>query len=146
MTTQSNRSRWILIGGLIVLMIAAFALIVVSRVDIVMNTFFNRTDRPESVTAHYYEAIRNQNYAAAYTDLDDHATLNGQSFDEQSFIRLATEADAQRGSLVSYGILKQASDASRFNASLWRGDRSYTVHIQLRQVGDRWKIISLDDL
>ena len=145
MTTQSNRSRWILIGGLIVLMIAAFALIVVSRVDIVMNTFFNRTDRPESVTAHYYEAIRNQNYAAAYTDLDDHATLNGQSFDEESFIRLATEADTQRGPLVSYGILKQADDVNRFNASLWRGDQSYTVHIQLQQVGDRWKIISLDD-
>ena len=133
-------------GGLIVLVVAAFALTVISRVDTVMNTFFNRTDRPESVTAHYYEAIQNQYYAAAYADLDNQATLNGQSLGEQAFINLAKAADAQRGALFSYGLLRQAGDGTQLNASLRRGDRSYTVHLQLQPVGNRWKIISLDGL
>lgn len=146
MTTRSNRTHVILIGGLIMLLLAAFALVVINRAEIVMDAFFSRTDLPEPVTAHYYEAIRNQNYAAAYTDLDEQATLNGRSIDKQSFIKLAMDIDTQRGRLDSYGILKQSNDASQYSASLRRGDQAYTVHLQLRQVGNRWRIISLDGL
>jgi hypothetical protein len=117
-----------------------------SRVDTIWNTIINRTDQPVSVAAHYYEAIRNQNYATAYADLDSHATLNGQSLDEQAFITLATTADTQQGSLFSYGLLRQLGDGAQFNVSLRRSDQSYTVHIQLQQEGNIWKIVSMDGL
>lgn len=146
MTTQSNRNRWILIGGAIILVAIAFVLLVISRVDTVWSTIINRTDQPVSVAAHYYEAIRNQNYAAAYANLDNHVTLNGQSLDEQAFINLAKAADTQRGALFTYGLLRQSGDGAQFNVSLQRSDQSYTVHIQLQQEGNIWKIVSLDGL
>ena len=147
MTDQSNRTRVILIGGLIVLLIVAFSAFVISRVGVAMNTFFNRTNLPESVTARFFEAIRNQDYAAAYADLDRRATLGGQPVDESSLIQQTSEADAQRGPLLSYSLLKQSDAAApsttQIEANLQRGDQSTIVHLQLQQVGDRWKIISL---
>lgn len=140
------RNRWLAIGVLSVLLLAAFALFVISRVEIVTDAFFSRTDLPETVTAHYYEAIRNQNYAAAYSDLDEQATVNGQTLDEQTFIQRATQIDSQRGRLDSYGIFKESDDASQYTASLRRGANAYSVNLKLRQVGNRWKIISVDGL
>lgn len=141
-----SRNRWLMIGGLSVLVIAAFALFIISRVEVVTDAFFSRTDLPETVTAHYYEAIRNQNYAAAYTDLDEQATLNGQPIDEQTFIQQASQVDTQRGRLDSYGIFKESDDASQYTVSLRRGTNAYSVNLKLRQVGNRWKIVSLDGL
>ncbi len=146
MTTQNNRRRWMLIGGLIALVIAVSGLFVASRINTVMTTFFNRTDDPVSVAAHYYEAIQNQNYATAYADLDNQVTLDGQTLDEQSFVKLAQAADAQQGPLFTYGLLRQPGNGTQFNASLRRGDQAYTVHIQLQPVGNRWKIVSMDGL
>ncbi len=146
MTIQSKHQRWILIGGLIVLAVAAFGSFIAGRIDTVMTTFLDRTDDPVSVAAHYYEAIRNQNYATAYADLDGQATLNGQTLDEQSFVKLAQGADLRQGTLVTYGFLRQSGEGVQFSASLRRSDQAYTVHIQLQQVGDRWKITSLDGL
>lgn len=141
-----SRNRWLAIGGLSALLLATFALFVISRVEVVTDAFFNRTDLPETVTAHYYEAIRNQNYAAAYTDLDEQATVDGRAIDEAAFIKLANEIDSQRGRLDSYGIFKESDDASQYTASLRRGANAYSVNLKLRQVGNRWKIISLDGL
>ncbi len=146
MTTQNNRRSWMLIGGLIVLVVMASGLLVATRLTTVMTTFFNRTDDPVSVAANFYEAIRNQNYTTAYADLDSQVTLNGQPLDEQSFVKLAQAADAQQGLLFTYGLLRQSGDGTQFNASLRRGDQAYTVHIQLQQVGARWKITSIDGL
>src|SRR5512135_316636 len=120
MTTQSAQRRWILIGGLIVLVVAASGFLVAGRINTVVTTFFNRTDDPVAVAAHYYEAIRNQNYASAYADLDRQVTLNGQALDEQSFLKLAQAADAQQGTLFIYGLLQQPGDGTQFNASLRR--------------------------
>ncbi len=146
MTTQSKQRRLILIGGLIVLVVAASGFLVAGRINTVMTTFFNRADDPVSVAAHYYEAIQNQNYATAYADLDRQVMLNGQALDEQSFVKLAQAADAQQGTLFTYGLLRQPGAGTQFNASLRRGAQAYTVHLQLQKVGDRWKITSLDGL
>ncbi len=154
MPTQNNRKRVLLIAGLagIAIVLAAIGLstYVVNRVNTTVTTLFNRTDVPEFVAAHYYEAMRNRDYATAYGDLDSQATLNGQHLDEPTFIQDAANADAQHGALFSYGLLRPAGDsaqsATQFDASLRRGAQSYIVHVQLRQAGDRWKIISMDGL
>ena len=112
-------------------MVAIFGLFVFSRAAVVWNTIISRTDQPVSVAAHYYEAIRNQDYASAYADLDSHAALDGQPVDKQAFINRAKAADTQRGVLLTYGLLRQPGDGAQFNASLRRGDQAYTVHLQL---------------
>jgi hypothetical protein len=154
MTVQDNRKHAMLIGGVlivvIVLAVIGSSIYFINRVSTTVTTLFNRTDVPEFVAAHYYEAIRNQDYAAAFGDLDSQVALDGQRLDEPAFIKDANDADAQRGALFSYGLLRHAGDsaqaATQFDASLRRGDQSYIVHLQLRQVGDRWKIISMDGL
>jgi hypothetical protein len=154
MATQNNRKRMLLISGL-VLVVSVLALIglgtyFINRVSATVTTLFNRADVPEFVAAHYYEAIRKRDYATAFGDLDSQATLNGQPLNEVAFIKQATATDTQRGSLFSYGLLKQSDAvmpaATEFDASLRRGDQSYIVHLRLRQVGDRWKISSMDGL
>ena len=154
MTTQNNRKRTLLIIGVVgivmVLVVIGLSTYIINRVTTIVTTLFNRTDVPEYVAAHYYEAMRSQDYATAFGDLDHQATLNGQPLDEQAFIKDAADADTQHGALFSYGLMRQVGDsaqtATQFDASLRRGDQAYTVHIQLRQVGDRWKIISMDGL
>lgn len=154
MATQNNWKRKLLIGVVLVVLImfAAIGLstYVINRVNTTVTTLFNRTDVPEYVAAHYYEALRNRDYATAFGDLDSQVTLDGQRLNESAFIKDATDADTQRGALFSYGLLRQAGDsapsATQFNASLRRGDQAYTVHLQLKLVGDRWKIIGMDGL
>ncbi|HTP10543.1 MAG TPA: hypothetical protein VMP08_19955 [Anaerolineae bacterium] len=154
MAPQNNRKRTLLIIGLvgilIVLTVIGLSTYVINRVNTTVTTLFNQTDVPEFVAAHYYEAVRNHDYATAFGDLDSQATLIGQRLDESAFIKDAIDADTQRGALFSYGLLRHAGDsaqaATQFDASLQRGGQSYTVHIQLRQVGDRWKIVSMDSL
>ena len=150
----TRNKRIVLIGGLmlvvVVLAVIGLSTHFINRVSTTVTTLFNRTDVPEFVAAHYYEAIRNRDYAMAFGDLDSQATLNGQPLDEPAFVEDATNADAQRAALFSYGLLRQSDaatpSATAFAANLRRGDQSYIVHVQLRQVGDRWKIISIDGL
>jgi hypothetical protein len=150
MKTQNNRKRVLLITGLvgivIVLAVIGLSTYVINRVNTTVTALFNRTDVPEYVAAHYYEALHNRDYATAFGDLDSQATLDGQRLDESAFIKDATDADTQHGALFSYGLLRQSGDGAQLNASLRRGDQSYTVHLQLQQFGDRWKIVSMDGL
>ena len=85
--------KWLFIGGLIVIAILGFGLLFANRFSTEVNTLLNRSDQPEWVAVHYYEALRTQNYEAAYTTLANDAALNGQSVDESTFIKSATEAD-----------------------------------------------------
>ena len=144
--TKTPIRTWLLIGGLILIPIVVFGVWVASRVDQEMGTLLNRTDQPSFVAIHYYEALRNQNYTAAYTDLDDHAALNGQPLDQPSFVKLAAQADSQQGEVTAYNLLEAQGDTAGFNARLTRGSQSYTVHLQLQQKGRVWKITSLDGI
>lgn len=154
MATQNNWKRALVVGGFIVMLIVVAAVglstYFINRVSTTVTTLFARTDVAEFVAVHFYEAIRNRNYAAAFGDLDHHAALNGQPLDEQAFIKDVTDVEMQRGALFSYGLVRQsdvtAPAITEFAASLRRSDQPYIVHIQLRQVGDRWKIISIDGL
>src|SRR4051812_48815045 len=148
MSTRTNTSirQGLFIGGFIVIALVIFGVWVASRVNQEMGKLLDRTDQPQFVALHYYEALRNQNYAAAYADLDAHVALNGQPLDQQRFIQLAAQADAQQGEVSAYNLLEAQGDATGFNARLTRGSQSYFVHLQLQQVGRVWKISTLDGL
>jgi hypothetical protein len=89
-----------------------------------------------------------QDYAKAYTDLDSHATVNGQQVDQQTFISLATASDTQNGKVSSYSLddSLQGNDPSRPTITVHRGARIYQVHLQLQQENGVWKIISADGI
>jgi hypothetical protein len=133
--------KWLFIGGFIVIAIVGFGLLFANRFSTEVNTLLSRSDQPEWVAVHYYEALRTQNYAAAYADFANNAALNGQSIDESTFIKLATEADTQQGKVFSYDL--QAQDSTGFNATVRRGNQSYSVQLDLQQIGNIWRIATL---
>src|SRR5215467_13630744 len=90
---QSRRGRWTtlgIVGGALVIVLLAFAVLVTTGVIVGLNSFFHTTNQPVPVAAHYYLSILRQDYTEAYSDLDAHATINGQQVDQQTFITLAT--------------------------------------------------------
>ena len=148
---RSRRTLWMILGitgGLIVLVGVLFSVLVATGVIVGLSAFFHTTDQPTPVAAHYYLSIMTQDYTEAYAELDSHATINGQQVDQQSFSSLASAADAQSGKVSGYSIdpALQGSDPARPTITVHRGDRSYEVHLQLRQEGSVWKIISADGI
>jgi uncharacterized protein YpmB len=148
---QARRGFWMIFGivaGLIVLVMLVFTALVATGVIVGLNAFFNTTTEPTPVAANYYLAILTQDYAKAYTDLDSHATINGQQIDQQTFITLATTADTQNGKVSSYTLddSLQGNDPSHPTITVHRGARIYHVHLQLQQENGVWKIISADGI
>ena len=144
---KPRRRFWMIFGiagGLIVLVCLAFTLLVVTGVVVGLTTFFTTTSEPTPVAANYYLAIMAHDYGKAYSDLDSHATINGQQVDQQTFVSLAATTDAHNGNVTGYTI--EGNDPSHPTITLHRGARSYQVHLQLQQENGAWKIISADGI
>ncbi len=143
---QPGKSRpllWIILGSTIgVLLLTAF---VGASAFFALHSFFQQTDQPVPVAGNYYLALMTQDYTKAYADLDSQATINGQQVDEQTFINLAKAVDAQRGRVFGYSIEGDGSGSS-LTMTVQRGGHSYQVHLQLKQDGSAWKIISADGI
>jgi hypothetical protein len=144
---QPRKSRtllWIVLGSTIGVLL--FTALVGASAFFALHTFFQQTDQPVPVVASYGLAFIRQDYTSAYTDLDSRATINGQQVDQQSFTTLATSADAQYGKVSEYSIdpSLQGNDPSYMTITVHRGDHSYLIHLQLKQEGNDWKIISAD--
>lgn len=145
---KSRRRFWMIFGivaSLIVLGSVIFTVLVATDVIVGLNAFFNTTTEPTPVAANYYLAIMAHDYAKAYTDLDSHATINGQQVDQQAFITLATTADTHNGKVSGYTI-DQGTDPARLTITVHRGARIYQVHLQLQQEHGVWKILSADGI
>lgn len=97
----------------------------------------------ERIATAYYNLIEAKNYAQAYTYLDSHATdLNGQVFTRQSFEQQARARDSEAGIVTSFSVL---ASAPMIVATVMRSLLGpYHAHLQMKQEGDTWKIISLD--
>lgn len=148
---RSRRTLWTvlgIVGGSIVLATLLFSLLIAAGVFVGLNAFFHTTTAPVPVAAHYYLSIMEQNYPQAYTDLDQHAQINGQSLDQHAFTTLATTTDAQEGKVSGYSIdpTLQGNDSARVTITVHRGAHIYEVHLQLQQKGTVWKILSADGI
>ena len=141
---QPRKSRtwlWIVLGSTIGVLL--FTALVAGSAFFALHTFFQQTDQPVPVAASYGLALMRQDYASAYADLDSQATVSGQQVDQQSFTILATSADTQYGKISGYSI-DQGNDPSHLTITVHRGNQNYQVHLQLKQEGSAWKIISAD--
>jgi hypothetical protein len=140
---QSRPLLWIVLGSTIGVLL--FAALVGASAFFALHTFFQQTDQPIPVAGNYYLALMTRDYAKAYADLDSQATINGQQVDEQTFSNLAQAADAQRGRVFGYSMMGDGSGSS-LTVTVQRGGQSYQVHLQLKQEGSAWKIISADGI
>ncbi len=101
--------------------------------------------RPSMTVDQYYTAIRNQDYAQAYTFLDASLTT---SMTQEQFIQMARSRDTAEGVIskletIAPDFARNPAEYVIVTATRSHGT-SYTVHLQLRQVGQNWKITSFD--
>ena len=136
----------VIIGVVGVILVVGFIVGIGMKINTTLSVVIGRTDKSSSVALHFAEALRNQNYALAFGDLDSGATINGQVMDQSAFVKLATDADSERGVVLYYGLLADESDPTHFNVKLQRGSQSYLIHVWLQPSGTVWKIGSIDTL
>jgi hypothetical protein len=109
---------------------------------------------PSATAASYYKAIQKQDYATAFTYLDiSGASVEGQQITQDAFVLLAQAVDKTKGTVSSFsqsGISLNTSTSSGNTATVTmdvtRNGSSYTVHLELRQENNVWKITSVDNI
>jgi hypothetical protein len=147
-----KRRRWPLILALIlVVLVLACAGGIVAIVAIVNNS------PAKTVSQQYYDAIKSQDYAKAYSYVDPNIniTFQGQSqpISEQLFAQAAQGYDLAKGNVRDYSIggvnLSSSSSAgnnANVTVTVTRKGNPYDVHLQLKQEGNDWKIVAFDSL
>lgn len=144
---QPQKSRiwlWIVLGSLIGVLL--FTALVAGSAFFAVRSFFQQTDQSLPVVASYGLDFMRQDYTDAYTKMDSQATINGQQVDQQSFIALATAADTRYGNMSGYSIDSplQGTNPSYVTITVHRSNQNYQIHLQLKLVGNDWKIVSAD--
>ena len=92
------------------------------------------------VATSYYQAIEKQNYGLAYTYLDPTET----KLSHAAFVQEALSQDKGGGVLQSYTIAIFPPMVVMTNMRVNIGP--YHVHLQFKQEGGIWKIVSLDGI
>jgi Domain of unknown function (DUF4878) len=141
---------WIILGVVGVLVLACVAGIFV---------FVNAVTHSPAVDTvnRYYTAMENQDYATAYQYLDPGISLTflgaSQQITQALFTQAAQAYDVQKGKISSYSITSTNLNSSTSSGStaaitvnVTRNGSSYDVHLQLKQEGNAWKIVSFDSL
>jgi len=133
-TQQPRKSRrwvWIVLGVFALLCVLGSALVWIFAVN------------PAIAGEQYYIAIRNQDYAKAYSYLgsDLQARLSQEAFTQQ-----AQQQDAALGRVTqyTYGNFPIGDPATATETVTRAHGTTYTVHLELRQEGGGWKITSFD--
>jgi hypothetical protein len=111
-----------------------------ARVGLALRPFA----RPVIVADQYYTAIKNRDYAQAYTYLDSSLTS---SLTQDQFIKMAQQRDVADGTVSSYSIAPDftGNPAENVNVTVMRSKgTSYIVQLHIRQVGKEWKISAFD--
>jgi len=100
----------------------------------------------EATITSFFQAIEAQNYTLAYSYLDANATTaDGQKLTQQTFTQLAQSRDSQFGSVTSFDLLLNSSDHTQVIMTLTRkAGLRYHAHLQVKQEGTDWKILTLD--
>jgi len=136
--------RLLLIGAVFVVLVggAIVAAVVITNHNSAM-----------AIATQYYDAVKSQDYASAFTYLDPQGiTVGGHSLTQSRYIQAARTIDAQKGVVSSYSIASTAINSTNgvntaaFTVSVTRREQSYAVHLQLRQEDSGWKIVSIDNI
>lgn len=151
---QKSSLRWLwitlaIVGGLLVLGCAGC--IFASALGI---GFFTKSILgPTTSATGYYQAIKDQKYDVASSYLDTSgATINGQPVTGTAFVSAAQAQDQAKGPVTSFAQTNinvssnNGQNTATVTMSVTRNGPPYTVVLQLKQVGNAWKITSADNL
>ena len=159
-TTQPQRSslRWLwitlaIVGGILVLGCGGCIIASVAGLGI-FGRAVSTAIAPSTTANSYYNAIKKQDYATAFTYLDiSGASVEGQQVSKDAFIILGQTIDATKGTVSSFsqsGISLNTNTSSGTTATITmdvtRNGSTYTVHLELRQENNVWKITSVDNI
>jgi hypothetical protein len=147
---KSRRRLWVTLGII-------FGVILLIFVGGIVAIFAYVNNSPaKTVTQQYYNAVESQNYAQAYSYLDIQSlTLNGQQQQatQALYTQVAQFVDQQTGKVTNYNITGVELNSSTgtgntatVTVDVTRNGTTQLVHVQLRQEGSDWKIVSLDHL
>ena len=155
---QRSSLRWLwitlaIVGGILVLGCGGCIIASVAGLGI-FGRAVSTAIAPSATANSYYNAIKKQDYATAFTYLDTSgASVKGQQVTKDAFIILGQTIDATKGTVSSFsqsGISLNTSTSSGNTATVTmdvtRNGSSYTVHLELRQENNVWKITSVDNI
>lgn len=139
-TRHSHSGLWLALG--ISAVLALFSLLLVASIWLGFNKIKDTGPTP----ARFYLALHDQNYALAYTYLDNSARVNNQTLDQSAFISLAAQSDADQGAISGFELTTKDETANA-TVKVSRPTGSYQVHLQLKQTAaGKWLITSLERL
>ena len=145
---QKKSLKWLwitlgVVGGLFVLSCAICGS---------LGLFANLGGGPTSAIQSYYDAIKKQDYATAYTFLAPGATFtnpqNGQTIpipSQQVYTTAALGLDKDLGTLTDYQTAS-GSDDNHMIVTVTRGGKQYTIHLTLSKINNDWKITNADGI
>ena len=136
--SKSYRWVWIALGVLVVVSIVGVALLALG-VGFAVNTYGG----PTIASDQYYTALRDQNYARAYSFLGAHLKT---VFSQEAFTQMAQERDATAGRVSHYSYANvPTGDPAYITLTVTRTDgTTYTVHLEMRQEAGAWKVTAFD--
>jgi Putative lumazine-binding len=147
-----KRRRWPLILAIVA------TVLVLAFVGGIAAVFLAVNNSPaKAVSQQYYDAIKNHDAAKAYSYLDPtiKLTFQGQSqqINEQTFAQVLQAYDQAKGPVSDYSISSiniststSTGNTANVTVRVTRSGNSYDVHLQLRQEGNDWKILSFDGI
>ena len=155
---QRSSLRWLwitlaVVGGILVLGCGGCIIASVAGLGI-FGRAVSTAIAPSATANSYYNAIKKQDYGTAFTYLDiSGASVEGQQVSKDAFIILGQTIDATKGPVSSFnqsGISLNTSTSSGNTATVTmdvtRNGSTYTVHLELRQENNVWKITSVDNI
>ena len=145
---KSRRWLWItlsVVGGLLVLACAGCGIL-----GVIGFNFAAKVVGPAVVSANYYSALSKQDYATAYSYLDTNtASIQGHTLTEQEYAQVVQIVDTTQGKITkssSLGFNAGTSNTATVTMKVTRTSRTYDVQLQLKKIGNDWKIVSVDRL
>ncbi|GAC1424301.1 MAG: hypothetical protein PVS3B3_10950 [Ktedonobacteraceae bacterium] len=146
---QKRSLRWLwitlgVIGGIVVLGCAACGIAGVFGVNFVAQAV-----GPAVVSGQYYAAMSQQDYTKAYSYLDTSSiSVQGQAVTQQAYAQAAQIVDTTQGKVTKSSStgFNVTNDTATVTMSITRARAAYDVHLQLKKIGNDWKIVSMDRL
>jgi hypothetical protein len=131
---------WIAVGVLVAVSIVGVILLALG-LGFAANTYGG----PTIASDQYYTAIRNQDYARAYSFLGAHLKT---VYSQEAFTRMAQERDASAGTVSEYAYTNvPIGDPATVNLTVTRADgTTYTVQLEMRQEAGAWKVTAFDSI
>jgi len=125
--------------GILALVCIVGAALLAFGVGIAVNTYGG----PTIASDQYYTAIKNQDYATAYSFLGSHLKT---VYSQQAFTQLAQQQDAVAGKVTHYAYANTPTgDPATVNLTVTRANgTTYTMHLQMQQEAGAWKVTAFD--